>query len=203
MSIQKSLIAAVIVASSFTMGNANAATYNITSLLPVAPAEGFATPGYFSIDWLSAVADSNATLDFVVKGHNTLDGQNSPAYQDDLTLTINSLFAGMGSFNLGGGGNSSPTFGTGTAFTSNPDGPYFVGQPSGTTTITGVKFNLLAGLNTFKFAYSGHTQGLGDEGWSISSASVTAVPEPETYGMMLMGLGLIGFVAGRRKNQQA
>lgn len=32
--------------------------------------------------------------------------------------------------------------------------------------------------------------------------AVAAVPEPETYGMMLMGLGLMGFVARRRKNQQ-
>ncbi len=30
-----------------------------------------------------------------------------------------------------------------------------------------------------------------------------AVPEPETYGMMLMGLGLMGFVARRRRNNQA
>ena len=28
---------------------------------------------------------------------------------------------------------------------------------------------------------------------------VTAVPEPETYAMMLAGLGLIGFVAARRR----
>ncbi|MES2553545.1 MAG: FxDxF family PEP-CTERM protein, partial [Pseudomonadota bacterium] len=27
----------------------------------------------------------------------------------------------------------------------------------------------------------------------------SAVPEPETYGMMLAGLGLMGFVARRRK----
>jgi hypothetical protein len=29
-------------------------------------------------------------------------------------------------------------------------------------------------------------------------ASVTAVPEPETYAMMLAGLGLLGFTARRR-----
>lgn len=34
------------------------------------------------------------------------------------------------------------------------------------------------------------------------SAVVTAVPEPETYAMLLAGLGLIGAVARRRKNQQ-
>ena len=35
------------------------------------------------------------------------------------------------------------------------------------------------------------------------ATTVPAVPEPETYGMMLMGLGLMGFVARRRKNSQA
>jgi len=33
-----------------------------------------------------------------------------------------------------------------------------------------------------------------------SSNWVAAVPEPETYGMMLMGLGLVGFAVRRRKN---
>jgi len=31
----------------------------------------------------------------------------------------------------------------------------------------------------------------------------SAVPEPETYGMLLVGLGMIGFMARRRKNNQA
>lgn len=35
-----------------------------------------------------------------------------------------------------------------------------------------------------------------------SSNWVTAVPEPETYVMMMMGLGLMGLVVRRRKNQQ-
>jgi hypothetical protein len=38
-------------------------------------------------------------------------------------------------------------------------------------------------------------------GWSASwdDRAVSAVPEPETYAMMLAGLGLMGFVARRRK----
>lgn len=36
----------------------------------------------------------------------------------------------------------------------------------------------------------------------VGSFLVRAVPEPETYAMMLAGLGLIGFVAHRRKNER-
>jgi hypothetical protein len=44
-----------------------------------------------------------------------------------------------------------------------------------------------------------------DTSWSdtYASWSVTAVPEPETYAMMLAGLGLIGTIARRRKAKQA
>lgn len=35
------------------------------------------------------------------------------------------------------------------------------------------------------------------------SKPFSPVPEPETYGMMLMGLGLMGFVARHRKNHQS
>ena len=33
---------------------------------------------------------------------------------------------------------------------------------------------------------------------NVDAASVTAVPEPETYAMLLVGLGLVGFAARRR-----
>lgn len=39
------------------------------------------------------------------------------------------------------------------------------------------------------------------ENWYGFTVGVAAVPEPETYGMMLMGLGLIGFVARRRRSE--
>lgn len=38
---------------------------------------------------------------------------------------------------------------------------------------------------------------------NVSIASVSAVPEPETYAMMLAGLGLLGFAARRRKQAAA
>ena len=36
-------------------------------------------------------------------------------------------------------------------------------------------------------------------GGSLDAVSLTAVPEPETYAMMLAGIGVVGFVAARRR----
>jgi hypothetical protein len=207
MNIKKLVLAGVMAATTFGVGVANAATYNLA--LPAFPAAGLETPGSFTVSLFSLVADSNATLDFVIQGYKTLDGKND--YKDTFSLDINGSTVGSGSFNLGGGGGSDSVFGigpnAGTAVTSNTEPNYYImpnaGQ-GGTTTITGLKFNLLGGqTNTFTFAYAGDSQGIGDEGWSIASASVTAVPEPEVYGMMLMGLGLMTFVTIRRKNNQS
>jgi hypothetical protein len=43
----------------------------------------------------------------------------------------------------------------------------------------------------------------GDQIFSYGGYSVAAVPEPETYATMLTGLGLMGFVARRRKEIRA
>ena len=66
---------------------------------------------------------------------------------------------------------------------------------------------LLSGANVQDFA-SGlldggvHVRSLAG-GRSESLVTVSAVPEPETYAMMLAGLGLMGAVARRRKAKQA
>jgi hypothetical protein len=39
--------------------------------------------------------------------------------------------------------------------------------------------------------------------FQISAAPPPAIPEPETYAMLLAGLGLIGFIAYRRKNDSS
>jgi len=38
---------------------------------------------------------------------------------------------------------------------------------------------------------------------SIASVTVTPVPEPETYAMLLAGLGLVGFAARRKLGKTA
>ena len=56
----------------------------------------------------------------------------------------------------------------------------------------------VAGVNTLEFvvANQGGPTGLRVE---FLDTSVVAVPEPETYAMLLAGLGLMGFMARRRK----
>ncbi len=49
------------------------------------------------------------------------------------------------------------------------------------------------------FSISGLPRGFSN--YRTYSSSVSAVPEPETYGMMLVGLSLIGFAARRRKSK--
>lgn len=70
-----------------------------------------------------------------------------------------------------------------------------------------VNSGFFAGLNTIDFYVEGNgvTDGfaLRNVDFTASPSTVTPVPEPETYAMMLAGLGLLGVVARRRKQQLA
>lgn len=58
-----------------------------------------------------------------------------------------------------------------------------------------------ASTATFTFVIEGEgIQSLSDESWAMDNlhVSVTAVPEPQTWGMMLAGLALLGRIARRR-----
>ena len=77
-------------------------------------------------------------------------------------------------------------------------------------------------LNTFLDANTvsagwvlNYANDINDNGWIVGSASnsllgigshafiLAPVPEPETYSMILLGIGLIGFVVRRRRIQQS
>lgn len=67
-----------------------------------------------------------------------------------------------------------------------------------------IKTITIAGFNINNFEEGAlHVQGLSNSksGW-YEMEEISPVPEVETYSMMLMGLGLMGFVARRRRNNQ-
>jgi hypothetical protein len=162
----------------------------------------------FSVTFNSPLATTTA-LSFTIDGYNSLDGRNS--YEDDFSLKLNGTQIFLGTFNLGGGSNS------GSQANIYID-PYGASLFNPTNNGTGIGFNggkedlsfnglpLNSGLNTLTFSYtsladSTHAgfQGLGDEGWGIENVNVSAVPEPATWAMMILGFFGLGLVAYRRK----
>lgn len=52
---------------------------------------------------------------------------------------------------------------------------------------------------SFTYAFGDGRTGIGDVATAFFAYSVSAIPEPESYAMLLAGLGLMGFLARRRK----
>jgi hypothetical protein len=72
------------------------------------------------------------------------------------------------------------------------------GGPSGNNWMHYTGLVNLSGATTLTFSAVGASNSYGG---SLDNVSVTAVPEPETYALMLAGLGFVGFVARRRKSK--
>ena len=188
----KPLVVALSAAMSVAVAQAAA-----LDLLPGGPTG--AKPTDSSLTLALPGASGSGTLDFQLAGFASLDGVNF--YEDDFSLYVGGVLVFKGSFDMGGGGTNTVMF--------NPNG----------ASATPTTFGLFAGGKTdisipitwstpgdLVFSYASlpgpdHAgfQGLGDEGWGLNSATLTtAVPEPETYALMLAGLGAVGAVARRR-----
>jgi PEP-CTERM motif len=193
MSISSILTAGV--AMTLALGSAQASTlYSLP-----APTLAMDTRGEFN-----ATLDASAgagEITFELQGFATLDGDND--WIDIFHLSVNGTEVFSGTWNLGGGGTDRILLNAPGATVSH----------TGLTVNVSVPLTLLGGTNTLKFAYEspavfeGTTrnafQGLGDEGWGINSITVTgaaAVPEPQTYGLFLAGLVMLGAALVRHKS---
>ena len=74
----------------------------------------------------------------------------------------------------------------GHAFTLSPTGAYEWGMLNPVAVTGTLTLTVMGNVLTPSGSYSG-------------DINVAAVPEPETYGMLLAGLGVVGFLARRRK----
>ncbi len=102
-------------------------------------------------------------------------------------------------------------FVTGAQFSGNAGDTWFKGRTLDLTTVTGANnnanltFRVLASFapSTSLYAASSPTGTYGTTGtWRfdmVTASAVAAVPEPETYAMLMAGLGLIGLVRRRRQ----
>lgn len=157
--------------------------------------DGSALESPDSVDYTFNSASNTGTLSFDLIGYKSLDGNNDGGFEDFFSLKVNGTEVFAGSFSLGGEGDNIFVSTGSTSYVSNYTGGTFSFN-GGSLTVT-LPVGLNVGSNTLTFAYtSAKPQGLGDEGWGIKNISV--VPEPETYALMLAGLGLVGFAARKK-----
>ena len=102
----------------------------------------------------------------------------------------------MATVGLRSEGHNTTSWGTNTSFQYSTDGSTWTTQlfPTGSGLFA---INLTS--QDFYFRYA--TIDFNPDQFYVSSVTVTPVPEPEIYAMMGLGLGVMGFMARRRKQQ--
>jgi hypothetical protein len=139
---------------------------------------------------ITTFADSNSDGIFEVTGGPTV------------TLASGSLL-GPGSVSLtSGAGGLLPAAQIFTSFVPNPAFAGFFVNPNATQRLdmTAAFTNTGTVITQFPLSNGAFRLSLNGGGGNATFA-ISAVPEPDTYGMLLAGLGLFGFIARRRKQK--
>jgi len=81
------------------------------------------------------------------------------------------------------------------------DGVNYTDVVAPTAPYTQYSFNVTAtGNDTFGITFSDQPSFFAFDSFSVTSAAVSAVPEPSTWAMMIVGFSGLGFMAYRRRN---
>ena len=170
----KFVAVAAAAAGVFTTGSVNATTTALGAAVVGIPLSfgGFSAPGTFN-DIFTFILPTNGGSGYSVTNFTSLPGQ------------FNTILATL-------------------SLVSNPDGMLFNGDDAFLATSSAPGGNSLvlawgaSNAGNYYLAVGGLSNG--EQGGIYTGAiSVTAVPEPETYAMMLAGLGALGFLARRRR----
>ncbi|RZS58185.1 putative secreted protein with PEP-CTERM sorting signal [Sphaerotilus mobilis] len=158
----------------------------------------------------AAPVDSNFYSD--IDGNSTV---NLPIGSFIAAAALSDALVSFSLFTVPGLSSVSPTL----SISLTPSGPgqlLGMGSSGVPATLTFFGFPVLGNLTNFSASFTGLTAGT----YSVRlldsnnltnnpvastnfSATVTAVPEPETYAMLLAGLGVVGALSRRRKALQA
>lgn len=124
------------------------------------------------------------------------------ASPDSATFTFNSPITAFG-VHIGGAGDVSPN--TLTATLGNGDSGLALNNYTGDYSVFGSNNQYFGAISTTAFTTVTFTTSNSGDGIAFDSMSfgVAAVPEPETYAMLLAGLGVMGAVARRRRIKSA
>ena len=167
------------------------------------------------ITYGSTAAYPTSTFGEAVAAENAAAGTHGAYFVSDFSnqSLTQQVYLGVGTYQIGFSAYA-PANGYGNAHDATFSGSiagdvlanYSVSQKPGTTWLdfSGKKTVTAAGM--YNIAFSFNTSGYPAKDVVIDSVYVMTaapVPEPETYALMLSGLGLIGFVARRRRADQA
>ena len=136
--------------------------------------------------WLTPSTDQGQSYDQNTPGQYTWTLKFNLTGFDPTTASLSGRFAtdnnSVASLNTNGLLNPSTAFSTWSTFSAGAG-------------------SFVNGINTLTFTVNNLAGGQNPTGLRVefTSSSVTAVPEPETYAMFLAGLGVVGFVAARRR----
>lgn len=199
MSFRRSTLIGALAALSFCTAQAATVYSNDFSALGAQ-----ASPGAIN-DAFNAAGAGTGTMAVDLVGYLSLDGAGN-CCTDIFHISLNGSEIYTASFNLGGGGVNTVYLapaGSMAQVTTNgaSDDPHNSTQVTwaGGSALITLPVSFAAGNNSLEFSYSGGGQGMGDEAWGLHQVSIHAVPEPESYALLLAGLAATGFVARRRR----